>query len=392
MVSRKADDDFDGKHGSIEPEADTRPGVYVQVSSTPRRRKASNKTSTYESGHHAVEDTRGAHAPLRRGPGPMGMGTSSASTMAPRVETIPPGEAVAPRETTLRSQSQVREKESVPAQREMRSEPTRARTAAEPARARGQIKEINQAFPDARAESENTNHRADIVRVSAPPASMSQPPPRISVPSVLDAPQRLHSDPAPVARTPWGLITLVAIMSAIIAAAGAVALLEWRQGTRQPTQSAAPDAESPTQAEGPSAPRSVSVKAKAPVKPAAAPPVVARPPAPQRVNPAVVPTAANAEAPVMPNMPAPSELVPGADPASPGQPTLGQPVPEQPVAVSPGAGTATADAPAPTAAPNSVPVAAAPVPARVVAPVAAPAPVTAEPPAELPANPFEQNP
>ncbi len=326
MVRPKSDDDLDDKDG-IEPDAGTRPGVYVQVSNTPRRRKGLSKLQSQESGDHAVEETRGAHPPVRRGPGPMGMGAGTAH----------------------------------------RSEPTRALATAEPARARGQIKEINQSFPDSRAESENTNYRAAILRVSSPAASMSQPPQsqppqsrRPSMPSVLDAPPRLHSDPTPVARTPWGLIALVAIMSSIIAAAGAVALFEWRLSSRPREAAVAPEVLAPP----PSLAR-VSVPAeKAPLPPAAV------------VAPAVVAPAVVAPAVVAPAVVAPVAVAPAVVAAPAG---AVQAVPEFAVVEKPHHRSRSARVAAPVGAVS------APEP---VAPAAAPL-VGPEEPSPLPANPFE---
>ena len=343
-----------GPSKRITPDSTERPGVYVQVAGSSRKKKSSSSYKALESGNHSVEETRPAHASnARRNPGPLGM----AAAPEAQAEPVP------------RSQSEVREKE-----------PSRVEPAVTQPRTRApRIVEVNDSPYQPRAESVNTNYRADMVRASAAPASLppsvSVPPERLSAPSVLDAKPRLRSEPPPPARTPWGMIALVSVMSAIIAAAGVVAFQEWMHSQQPAVQVAAP-----AQGSAPAAPAAVA--------PNAAPSVVAPASAPaERAAPAAV--AAPAPVAAAPAEAAPVAPVPAAPTSAPVAAAVAAPD-----AVSAAEAVAQPPAPAPVGrqrsnashASHARETAVAPVPA---APEPAPAPAETAP---IPDNPYAADP
>ncbi len=296
----------------ISPDSSERPGVYVQVAGGPRRKKSSSSYKAQESGNHAVEQTRPARSPstARQTPGPLGMGDKREV----RSEPVPPSEP-APR-----SQSEVREKQ-----------PARAEPPVAQGRVKARIVEINESSYEPRAESENTNCRAEraaMVRSTPPgsssvpaskslPPSRSVPPGRLSEPSVLDAKPILHSEPAVPARTPWGVIFLAAVMSAIITAAGVVAIQEWMRSQNEGVQAApvARSAKSKAVARaGTKLPRAAPTDAV--VTPAAVDMIV-----PATPSPAAPAAATPAPAPVT----TPQKSVAAASPAAPTRPAAHRP-------------------------------------------------------------------
>lgn len=370
MASPKSDEELLAESGQKRTDTPAeRPGVYVQVVGTPRRRKSSSNVRANESGSHMVDDVSArprTDSQVRRGPGPMGMGTGSAQ----RIEPV------------ARNQSEVRERERVPSEPSVAAHvpaPTPSPAPVSSPMARD-IVEIQQPLNDPRAESENTNHRADIVRVSAPPVRYSSPPTtaeRLSAPSVLDAKASLRTDPPAPARTPWALITGVAIMSAIIAAAGVVALQEWRHNQEAAASVSAP------------APRPAQVVAP---KPASAPAAVATPaaPAPAPVEAAPAPVEA-APAPVE-AAPVPAAVAPAPAAAEAPAPTpapVAAPTPTPPVAAAPVVPESAKPAPAAVAKPAKPAAMGAPQPSSRTA-SAPEAPVDNEPDA-IPKNPYPAN-
>lgn len=273
----------------------------------------------------------------------MGMGTGSAQQ---RTEPMP------------RTQSEVRDRERVPSEPSLAAHvPPVAKAPAAATPLAREIVEIQQPLNDPRAESENTNHRADIVRVSAPPRYSAPPAAaeRLSAPSVLDAKASLRTDPPAPARTPWALIASVAIMSAIIASAGVVALQEWRQKQ--------------SSAEGVTAP--------------VAPVQVAPKPAPSAVVPPP-PAPAVVEAPAPPVAAAP-EPAPVPEPAAPAPPAKEEPV----VAKAP---EPVKEAPVAAKVPAPAPQAVVTKPAKPASKPAVAAPVAADDePSAIPRNPYPAN-
>ncbi len=273
MASRKSDDEVagGGKPQRSDPGAVARPGVYVQVAGTPRKKKSSSSYQALESGNHAVEETRPARTPsntTRQNPGPLGM----KSAPEPRSEPVP------------RSQSEAREKQPLPVETPLQQVHAKAARIVE-------VNDVSDGGYDPRSdwESENANDRADMVHESMPSPARSIPPERLSVPSVLDAKPRLHSDPPAPTRTPWGMIATVSVMSAIITAAGVVALQEWlHKGEVAPEVAAEPHA--------------IPEPAKAAVAAPVAPPVLpaAQPVAAAAPEPTVAPSAEVTPVPAAP--------------------------------------------------------------------------------------------
>ncbi len=311
MAGPKDDDDVSGRGRGGRAGADSaeRPGAYVHVAPhSNRRRKAPSSRATAQGGGKVVEETDARGPAARPRPGPMGMETGSATRaeVKPHPRSEPPGRWG-------------------PAIEQAFSDVHAPRPSAAPyGRAHGRIREISEPLQNGPNASEDPHVGAEVARsngpslppwspsaptaayskpadaLSQPADALSQPPvgERLSEPSVLDAPPGLQADSPVSTRTPWGLIALVAALSAIIAAAGVIALQEWMRGA--PASRAAHAAAGvPAARVAPVTPPPVAtakIQGAGATTPAAAPAVhVESATAPQRSATPVEPSAATAQ-------------------------------------------------------------------------------------------------
>ena len=368
MATRNGDDEPRGAERKARGD-DERPGVYVQVVGSPRKRKNSATKVSAEESSHSVErvgasagryqversveepsdDTQRMERPVertfaapRRAPGPLGMEDGPRQPPEPRYPSEPRSEPAAalkktslglgPRmspellaETHAREQTrrEARGRVETPAYHFEASLPPSAPQPSappleyEPPSAASRVRVVEAPAPEP-ALSENTNHRADIVR-AAPSAVVlhQEAAPAEQLPSLLDArPSIRPSDPVRSGQGPsWGMVVGVAVLSSIIASAGVVALQElFRPHGREVPHTLAASEDGNMGAARPAATKAVvttpvpaAVVEKAPeVAPAA-------PAAPASPEPASAPPAMAAAEPPVAAMPAPSaEAAPAA--------------------------------------------------------------------------------
>jgi hypothetical protein len=381
MATAKSDDDADERQPH--PLAQNRPGVYVQVVGTPRKRKAERARREAEVASAPPQ----AEQELAHGRESPDQDTARPSGVEPNART----HAAAAPEQRAGSESfgagARREEPSGFGSRASRSAPT--------------VEVTGVSGPD----SENTNHRADLMRVPGPPRmpsislSGAPLPAQEAGASLLDAPRSLRPDSLPAEKkTSWALLAFVATLSAIITAAVVVAVRE----------KSAPEA---LEARG-AAPAQKIDRARAAVgaqqvEPRHVPSAEPAPVAAPVQQPAEAPPAAG-ESDVAPAAPTPVAAQPQAAPSVESQPTAAPAVHAAAVraALATPAATATAAVqplrkPAPALAPRrpaAVPAqpgsapAAAPTPAQIIAEHArtlAPVELPSATDTALPANPYE---
>jgi hypothetical protein len=327
MATAKSDDDGDDRQPH--PLAQNRPGVYVQVVGTPRKRKAERARLDVEAASAAppAESAGPARESLADGEQ-----RSSGVEPSPRVPSAGAPEQVS---GTRSLEPEARRDYSFGSAAPHSAAPVELVTA-----------------PG--AGSENTNHRADLMKVPGPPRmpsislSGAPLPPKQQGASLLDAPRSLRPDSLPTEKkTSWALLAFVATLSAIITAAAVVAVRE-RSGPPDESRQSPADAPVAAGQEGTNAPRAAQ---PAQGTAAAAPAVVAIEPAAAAVELQAAPSVEPQQAAA----PAPSAApVPAAAPVAPPPPVAAA------APVAPPAPVAAAAPPAPVAAPaRAAPVAAA---------------------------------
>jgi hypothetical protein len=382
MATRKGDDEPRGAERKARGDEE-RPGVYVQVVGTPRRRKSSAtnaKVSVQGAAPHSVErvgvpagryhversedmvdDTRPIErtfAAPHRGHGPLGMEDDPRQPPEPRKSSearrAPEPSAglkrtslgLGPRldpellvETYTREQATraepVRERVHTPVQRfEASFPPSPAKELSSPPLEYepkpAQHVRVVEVGPSEPPPSEHTSHRADIVRAPASSVVVHEQQPE-QLPSLLDArPSIRPSDPVRSRREgpSWSMVVAVAVLSSIIASAGVVALQELFRGGARDAGSLATDgnrgAARPAAPGAPNEPPAHDAPAVLPVTAQAAPEVA--PLAATAEAPAAAPVAATAEEPAAAPVAATAEA-PAPAPAA--LPTV-DPAPEEP--------------------------------------------------------------
>jgi hypothetical protein len=383
MATAKSDDEAEERQPH--PLAQNRPGVYVQVVGTPRKRKA----------EQARREADAASAP------PQAEQVLSYGQELPEQDTARPSGVESSARAHAASAEQFGAPESFGAA-PRREEPSGFGSRAEAHGSRSApAVEVMAAVSG--ADSENTNHRADLMKVPGPPRmpsislSGAPLPAKEMGASLLDAPRSLRPDSLPSEKkTSWALLAFVATLSAIITAAAVVAVREKSAPAAHEVRGSAP-AQKIDQAGGSIGPLQV--------EPARVPSTEPAPSAAPVQQPAeAAPVAAAPESEVAPAVPAP---VPAQQHAAPSvapqpigvpnvQPEAAPTAPAAAVAVQPLHRPAPALAPRrPAAAPaqqGSIAPKAAPSPAQIIAEHArtlAPVELPAATDTSLPANPYE---
>jgi hypothetical protein len=380
MATAKSDDDADERQPH--PLAQNRPGVYVQVVGTPRKRKA----------ERARREADAASAP------PQAEQELSHGRESPDQDTARPS-GVEPNVRTPAA--------SAPAQHAGSESFGAGSRRAEPSgfgsRASHSAPSVEVAGVPG-ADSENTNHRADLVRVPGPPRmpsislSGAPLPAKEAGASLLDAPRSLRPESLPSEKkTSWALLAFVATLSAIITAAAVVAVRE-KSAPEAPEARGSAPAQKIDHARAAVGAQQVEQRRAPSAEPA---PVAAPAQQPGEAAPAA------GESAVAPAAPAPVAAQPQAVPSAGSQPTGAPAVhagaaPAAPTAPAAAAAVQPLRRPAPALAPRrpaAVPAqpgsaapAAAPTPAQIIAEHAralAPVELPAATDTALPANPYE---
>jgi hypothetical protein len=380
MATAKSDDEAEERQPH--PLAQNRPGVYVQVVGTPRKRKA----------ERARREADAASAP------PQAEQALSYGQESPEQDTARASGVEPNARTHAASGEQLGGAESFGAA-PRREEPSGfgSRAEARPSHSAPAV----EAMAVSGAGSENTNHRADLMKVPGPPRmpsislSGAPLPAREAGASLLDAPRSLRPDSLPTEKkTSWALLAFVATLSAIITAAAVVAVREKSAPAALDARGPAP-AQKIDQARGSVGPQQVEPARVPSTEPAPSAAPVQHPAEAAQVAgesdvapavPAPVPALLQAEPSAEPQPTGVPNVQPGATPAAPAAAAAVQPLRKSGPALAPRRPARTPAQPG-SAAPEG-----APTPAQIIAEHArtlAPVELPAATDTSLPANPYE---